>query len=104
MHSLARTALRIALERGNLIAAEFEARLVDPLDLAEALELTALVASRNRRRGGRFAVRWLHRWLEEDETPSLDQVTISVACLAALGGDEHERALGTLRQISSAWP
>jgi hypothetical protein len=38
-----RTASRRALERGNLVVAELEAREVGQLDLAEALELTRLL-------------------------------------------------------------
>jgi len=41
-----RTAFRRAIERGNLVVAEIEAREVGQLDLGEALELTALVAPR----------------------------------------------------------
>jgi hypothetical protein len=46
----ARTAFRRALERGNLVVAEIEAREVGQLDLDEGLELTALVALRDPRR------------------------------------------------------
>jgi hypothetical protein len=51
-----RTALRRALERGNLVVAEIEAREVGQLDLGEALELTALVALRDRERGRGFEI------------------------------------------------
>ena len=48
------------------------------LDLGEALELTALVALRDPYRGPRHAVRWLARWLDEDDR------TTDEAALAAL--------------------
>ena len=63
-HGHARAAFQRALERGNLVVAEIEARDAGLLDLAEALELTALIALRDRERGARYALRWLQRWLE----------------------------------------
>jgi hypothetical protein len=38
-HGHARAAFRRAIERGNVVAAEIEARDAGPLDLTEALEL-----------------------------------------------------------------
>jgi hypothetical protein len=64
-HGHPRVTLRRALERGNLVAAEITAREVGKLDVREALELTALIAKRNRERGRRAAVRWLRLWLDE---------------------------------------
>ena len=60
-HGHARSAFRWAIERGNLVVAEIEARGVGQLDLSEALELTALVALRDRECIRRYAVRWLQR-------------------------------------------
>jgi hypothetical protein len=93
-HSLAN--LRRALERGNLVAAELAAHEAGRLDLSEALELTALVALRERERGRRYALRWLARWLEEADV-TLDEAVTVAACLAALGGPSHHRALQALR-------
>jgi hypothetical protein len=59
-HGHARAAFRRAIERGNLVVAEIEAREVGQLDLGEALELTALVALRDRERGRRYAERLLN--------------------------------------------
>ena len=85
-----------ALERGNLVVAEIETREVGHLDLGEALDLTALVALRDRERGRRFAVRWFGRWLTETD-PTLDAVVMVAGCLAALGGPSHGTALAALR-------
>ena len=45
-----RTAFRRALEYGNVVVAEIEARDVGRLDLLEALDLTALIAERDQPR------------------------------------------------------
>jgi len=94
-----RTAFRRALERGNLVVAEIEAREVGRLDLEEALELTALVALRDAQRRDVYAVRWLTRWLEE-KRPTLAEVTLAATALAALGGPNHSAALDTLRALA----
>ena len=60
-----RTVFRRALEHGNLVAAEITARELGGLDLSDALELTALIALRDRARGPRAGARWLQRWLDE---------------------------------------
>jgi hypothetical protein len=53
--------LRRALERGNLVVAEITARELGRIDLAEALELTALAAIKKHARARRMAARWLER-------------------------------------------
>jgi hypothetical protein len=58
-----------------------------------ALELTALVAQKQPSRHGRFAVRWLHRYLQERD-PSIDELALVVGCLVAflaLGGRRRSR-------------
>ena len=99
-----RTAFRRAIERGNLVSAELEAREAGRLDLDEALELTALVALRDRPRSRRLAVRWLERWLEEQRAPLIDEVVLLAGSLAALGGPLHAEALETLRRLRAAGP
>jgi hypothetical protein len=60
-HTNARVTFRRALERGNLVVAEITARDLGGLDLKDALELTALIALRDRPRGQRAGARWLQR-------------------------------------------
>jgi hypothetical protein len=81
------------------VAAELAAREAGRLDLSEALELTALVALRERERGRRYALRWLIRWLEEADV-TLDEAVTVVGCLSALGGPSHHRALQALQAAS----
>ena len=95
-----RTVFRRALERGNLLIAEATAREVGPLDLREALDLTALIARDDRARGSRFAVRWLERYLGKQHAVSLDDAEFVVALLRALGGRHHDAALSALREIA----
>jgi hypothetical protein len=92
-----RTVFRRALERGNLLVAEATAREVGVLDLREALELTALVAERDRPRSQRYTVRWLSRYLDAADAPTIDEVAFIAACLGALGGQRHAEALSVLR-------
>jgi hypothetical protein len=54
-----------ALERGSLPVAEAAARELPRVSLADALELTILVARKDPRRHPRVAARWLLRYLEE---------------------------------------
>ena len=93
-----------ALETGSLILAELGARECGHLSLDEALRLTALVALHDRDRGERYALRWLSRYLAERPAATLDDVTIVVTCLRALGGPAHAEALRTLRaRASISW-
>jgi hypothetical protein len=75
--------LRRALERGNLVVAEITARELGRIDLADALELTALVAVKNRARSRRMAARWLERWLAE-AAPSIDEAVMIAGCLVLI--------------------
>jgi hypothetical protein len=45
--------------------------------------------------GSRFAVRWLRRLLEEDESLAIEEA-VAASCLSALGGSSHEEAVGML--------
>jgi hypothetical protein len=50
--------------------------------LREALELTALIAKHDPRvRGRRAGARWLRRWLEESEAPTIDDAVMIAGCL-----------------------
>ena len=93
-----RTVFRSAIAHENLVLAEFSAQMLGSLTLAEALELTALVAVADWRRSSRYASRWFARWI--DETPLAgENAAIVAASLAALGGPRHSRALATLRGL-----
>jgi hypothetical protein len=98
-HTNSRVTFQRAIERGNLVVAEVTARELGRLDLADALDLTALISLHDRDRGRRAAMRWLRWWLEA-RSPTLDEAAIVVALLAALGGAAHAKALSTLRGMA----
>ena len=68
--------------------------------LVELLELTALIAFKDPHRHGRVAARWLLRWLERHEQATIGDAALAAACLAALGGRQHQAALTTLRELA----
>jgi hypothetical protein len=82
-----------------LLVAETTAREVGVIDLREALELTALIAERDPPRSERYTVRWLSRYLEAN-APTIGEVALIAACLAALGGPRHTEALSALRALA----
>jgi hypothetical protein len=91
---------RKALERGNVVVAEITARELGRITLADALELTALVAVKNRPRSRRMAARWLERWLGESYAPAIDEAAMVAGCLVTLGGPRHDQALVCLRDMA----
>jgi hypothetical protein len=96
----ARTVFRRALERGNLVVAELEARSVGRLDLREALELTALIAKNDDKRADSYGTRWLERWLAESPR-ELSEVALATAAVGALGGSRHAEAVDLLRSLTA---
>jgi hypothetical protein len=95
------TIFRRALERDNLVLAEVTAREVGRVTIAEALELTALVARKQPDRYGRFAARWLCVYLEEHEQATLEDVTVLVSNLRSLASTkDHASALAILRKAT----
>ena len=58
-------------ERSNLVVAEITARGLGPIDLADALELPALVAMKNRTRSRRMAARWM-----SETAPAIDEAVM----------------------------
>jgi hypothetical protein len=70
------------------------------LGLADALELTILVARKDPRRLPRVAARWLLRYLEEDPHATIDEAALAASSLAALTGVGHEEAAAALRAMS----
>jgi hypothetical protein len=93
------TIFRRALERGNLRGAEATAKELPPLGLADALELTLLIARKAPRRHPRVAARWLLRYLGEHPAATIEEAGIVAACLAALGSPSHEEARRMLRAL-----
>ncbi|TMM28314.1 MAG: hypothetical protein E6F93_12595 [Actinobacteria bacterium] len=93
-----RTIFRRALERGNLLVAEATAKEIGRISLAEALELTLLIAQKEPHRHPRVAARWLLRYLEESDEVTIREAAMAASCLAALGNDEE--APRTLRAMA----
>jgi len=89
-----RRIFQTAIERGNLLLAEATARELGRISLDESLALTVLVAEKDPERRSRFAVRWLRRLLEEDESLTIEEATMAASCLSTLGGPSHEEAWG----------
>ena len=77
------------------------AREIGRVTIAEALELTALVARKQPHRYGRLAARWLCLWLEEHEKATLEDVALLVSNLRSLATREnHAAALAILRRAA----
>jgi len=75
------------------------AREIGRVTIAEALELTALVARKQPHRYGRFAARWLCLCLEEHERAALEDVELLVSNLRSLATPkDHAAALAILRR------
>ena len=89
-----------ALQRRNLPTAEAAARQLPRVNLADALELTILIARKEPRRHPRVAARWLLRYLEDCEGATIDEAALVAACLAALTGDRHQDAELSLRAMA----
>ena len=71
------------------------------MTIAEALELTALVARKQPERYGRFAARCLCLYLEEHEQATLEHVELLVSNLRSLAArKDHAAALASLRKVA----
>jgi hypothetical protein len=70
--------------------------------LAEALELTILIARKEPRRLSKVAVRWLERYLAERE-PTLGEVALAVSALSALGDEQQGEAVRVLRALAGSF-
>jgi hypothetical protein len=82
-----------------LLGAEATAKELPRLRLADALELTILIARKDPRRHPRVAARWL-RYLEEDDEATIDELAFAASCLAALTGNSYSEAAQALRDIT----
>ena len=81
--------------------AEVTAREIGRVTIAEALELTALVARKQPERYGRFPARWLCVYLEEHEKATLEDVARLVSNLRSLASSkDRASALTTLRKAA----
>ena len=70
------------------------------LSLADALELTVLIAREDPRRHPRVAARWLLRYLEEDPHATINEAALAAASLVALTGVAHHEAAQTLQAMA----
>ena len=95
-----RTVFARALQHGNLVVSEATARELGRISLAEALELTILIARKDPRRHPRVAARWLLRYLEDCPEATIDEAAMVAACVAALTGDRYQDATLTLRAVA----
>src|SRR6266581_860101 len=80
--------VQASARRGNLLVAEATAPEIGRVTIAEALELTALVARKQPHRYGRFAARWLCLYLEEHEKATLEDVALLVSNLRSTRATE----------------
>jgi hypothetical protein len=62
-----------------LLVAEATAREIGRVSLAEALELTLLIAKKEPHRHPRVAARWLLRYLEEQPAATIEEAGVVAA-------------------------
>src|SRR6266545_6518862 len=90
---------RRALDRGNVTEALSAAAELQVVGLAEALELTLLLADREPAKYERAALRWHARFVREEAGVDMPE---SQAVLALLGAiPEHRTAAGALAELLS---
>jgi hypothetical protein len=70
------------------------------LFLADALDLTLLVARKDPARYPRLAARWLLRFLEEHPVATIEEAALAASCLAALPGGGYAEAAQTLKAMA----
>jgi hypothetical protein len=81
------------------VLGEVTAREIGRVTIAEALELTALVARKQPHRFGRFAAPWLCVDLEEYERATPEDVELLLSSLRSLATPEdHPSAFAILRR------
>ena len=79
--------LRRALDRGNVTEALSAAAELGFVGLAEALELTLLLADKDPERFDRAAVRWHVRFVHDSKNVTLHESLAVLALLAAIPGN-----------------
>lgn len=82
------------------MAALAAARELPQLSLADALELTLLVARKDPRRHPRVAARSLLRYLEEDPEATIEEAVLAASSLVALTGAGYREAVQTLQAMA----
>jgi hypothetical protein len=82
------------------MGAEATAKELPRLGLADALELTLLIARKEPRRHPRVSARWLLRYLEEDDQATIDELVLAASCLAAVTGNGYPEAAQALREMT----
>ena len=88
------------MKRRNVLSALAAAKDLPQLNLADALELTILVARKEPRRHPRVAARWLLRFLEEHPHLTIEEAALAASSLVALTGAGYEEAVATLRAMA----
>jgi NAD(P)H-dependent FMN reductase len=83
-----------------VLAAEAAAKDLPQVNLADALELTVLIARKDPGRYPRVAARWLQRLLEEDAAVTIEEAALAASSLVALTGVGHQEAAATLRAMA----
>lgn len=74
----------VPAHRVRPVTAESVVRQQGGVNLADALELTSMIALRDYDRGRRAGARWLQRWLDETAGVTIDDAVFVAACLAQL--------------------
>ena len=78
------------------------ARELGRISLAEALELTILIAQKEPQRLPRVGVRWLERYVQECE-PTLAQAGLAASALAVLADEDRAEAVRVLRSLAGSF-
>jgi hypothetical protein len=89
-----------AIQRRNVAAAVAAAHDLPNLSLADALDLTMLVARKDPARHPRTAARWLLRYLEEHPDANIEEAALAASCLVALPGVGYAEAAATLKAMA----
>jgi hypothetical protein len=93
---------RRALDHGNVVEALSSASELDFVGLAEALELTLLLADADLERYNRAALRWHLRFSEETRNVDIRESQAVLALLTAI--PVNRRAAGALAELLSRRP
>jgi hypothetical protein len=83
-----------------VLSALAAAKDLPQLKLADALELTVLVARKDPPRHKRIAAPWLLRYLEEHPAATIEEASLAASSLIALTGVGYQEAEQTLRAMA----